>query len=111
MNDKLINYAVLYLHSQQMQDKKIAKELSLPIKKIRQVLKENDLQSNTPNIKTASSKVSNKSLMINKTTVKGDKNVSIMTKAASEVSDSFRKSIDNSSSRVSKNAIYRPFEK
>ena len=50
--------------------------------------------------------------MITETAGKGNNSVAIMTKAASEVNDSYKQNMDrNVCSRTAKNAIYRPNQK
>lgn len=106
MNDNTKNYAVYHLADSGMNPKEISKELELTVKEIKDILN-NRSQSNS-SIPTTSAKVNSKNLMITETSVKGNKSVAIMTKAASEVNDEFRKNIDNTQSRTSKNAIFRP---
>lgn len=105
-----IKYAVYYLSDNGYSVAKIAKELNIKNKDIKDILSSRDTKNT--NIKTTSSPVNSKDLMINETSVKGTKSVSIMTKAASEVNDAFRNTINNDiRSRTSKNAIYRPNQK
>jgi hypothetical protein len=46
--------------------------------------------------------------MITETAAKGTKSVAIMTKAASEINDEFKKKMDSTQSRTAKNAIFKP---
>lgn len=102
-------YAVYYLSDSGMDPAKIAKELKLKVKDVRDIInnKQNDNNS-TNNIKTTSSKVTSKNLMITETAAKGTKSVAIMTKAASEVNDEFKKKMSSTQSRTAKNAIFKP---
>ena len=105
--DNVIKYAVLYLIDKNIEDKKIAKELGVPVKTVRQISSEAK-----NNIKTTTTKLSSKNLMINQTAGKSTKNVSIMTKAASEVNDTLKKSYPSQdSTRTTRESIYRPFSK
>lgn len=108
MIDNNNTYAVYYLTDSGMDPSKIAKELKLKVKDIKDILKNRELKNQSNNIKTKSSKVNSKNLMINETSGKGTKSVAIMTKAASEVNDEFKKNIDSTQSRTAKNAIFRP---
>ena len=110
--DSTIKYATLYLDSLGTKPTKIAKELGITAKVVKEILKQQPkpVAENTNNIKTTSSPVNSKNLMIRETAVKGTKSVAIMTKAASEVNDEFKKQIpDKITSRTTKNAIYHPF--
>lgn len=108
-----LKYATLYLDSTGTKPAKIAKELGVSVKIVKQVLKDNKTtqeEHKSNNIKTTSAPVNSKNLMIRETSVKGTKSVAIMTKAASEVNDNFRKQISTEpTSRTTKNAIYHPF--
>jgi orotate phosphoribosyltransferase-like protein len=105
--DNVIKYSVLYLRSNGMDDKKIAKELGVSIKLVRKVPSDQKPKDPPP-----TPKISSKDLMINKTAAKGTKNISVMTKAASEINDSFRKKISGQeTTRTTRNAIYKPFSK
>lgn len=110
MNENIIKYAVLYLLSQGIQEKDIAKELGLKAKDLKKYIPKESKEP-TNNIKTTSSKTNSKDLMIMETSVKGTKNVSIMTKSASEVNDAFKKSIPRSESRITKNSIFQMKQK
>lgn len=100
-------YAIYHLMDTGADAKTIAKELDIGIKLVKDIISD---RPETPNktIQTTSSKTNSKNLMINETSGKRNKSVSIMTKEASQVHDAFRQNINNTSSRTSKNAIYRP---
>lgn len=103
-------YAVYFLSDSGSSAAKIGKELGLTTKEVKDIL--SSRQQNTNNkIKTTSAPVNSKNLMITETSVKGTKNVSIMTKAASELNDTYRKSLNETISRTSKRAIFRPNNK
>lgn len=106
-------YAVYYLSDQGYGLAKIAKELSLDTKDVKDIItqRKNEPKPNDK-IKTTSEPINSKNLMITETSVKGTKNVAIMTKAASEVNDEFKKKMNGSNtSRPSQAAIYRPNKK
>lgn len=106
-NQKL--YAIYYLSDTGLTPAKISKELSLSTKEVKDILSErNPPKKDT--IRTTSSPVNSKNLMITETSVKGNKTVAIMTKEASEVNDEFKKKIPSTQSRTAKNAIFRPIK-
>lgn len=100
-------YAIYHLMDTGADAKTIAKELDIGIKLIKDIISNRPEPQNTA-IKTTSAKTNSKDLMIRETSGKRNKSVSIMTKEASQVHDSFRQNLGNTSSRTSKNAIYRP---
>jgi len=107
-NNNVNTYAVYYLSDSGKSPKDIGKELGLTTKVVNDILSERVVEKNSA-IKTTSSKITSKDLMIRETAGKGTKSVAIMTKAASEINDAFRQSIDDTiKSRTSRNAIYRP---
>lgn len=107
MSDNTTNYAVYYLVDNGFEAKAIAKKLGLPIKVVREIVNSRETIKNSA-IKTTSAKVNSQDMMIRETSVKGTKSVAIMTKAASEVNDEFKKKIKETVSRTAKNSIYRP---
>lgn len=110
MNNHTV-YAVYHLSDAGSTPTKISKELGLKVQEVKDIL-ESRMSEKKNKIKTTSAPVNSKSLMITETSVKGTKSVSIMTKAASEVNDDFKKRLKNDVvSRTSKNAIYRPNKK
>lgn len=104
-------YAIYHLMDNGQDAKSIAKELSIGIKLVKDTISARPEIKNDK-IKTKSSKVSSKDMMIMETSVKGNRSVAIMTKEASQINDAFRKNLDSHmSNRTSKNAIYRPNNK
>lgn len=110
MSDTSNTYAIYYLCDQGLEPKNIAKKLGLTTKIVREIISSRQSDRNE-NIKTTSAKVTSKDLMIRETSVKGTKSVAIMTKAASEVNDEFKKNLNSTISRTAKNSIYRPNKK
>jgi hypothetical protein len=104
-------YSIYYLSDSGESTSNIAKTLGLKAKEIKDILLNRNKENKT--IKTTSAPTNSKALMITETSVKGTKNVAIMTKAASEVNDAFRQKLDKNNviSRTSRNAIYRPNKK
>lgn len=99
---KAIEYAVLHLsHTKQLSNEEIAKELNVKISRVNEIL------SLSPPPKKKSSSIA-KDSMINTTSVKKNKSVSIMTEGASMAHDEFRKKMNSTPSRTSKNSIFRP---
>jgi DNA-binding transcriptional MerR regulator len=101
-------YATYYLFDSGVGPAKIAKELNIKLKDVRDILENRQKDNSSKSIKTTSSKVNSKNLMITETAAKGTKSVAIMTKAASEVNDEFKKKMDSTQSRTAKNAIFKP---
>lgn len=103
-------YSVYYLSDSGSTPAQIAKELGMTSKEVKSILSNRLIDKNNKDpIKTTSSPVNSKNLMITETSVKGTKNVAIMTKEASEVNDSFKKNMQkNIQSRIVKNAIFKP---
>lgn len=100
-------YAANYLRDQGKTNKEIAKELGTTTKAVADALTKSNSKTKET-IKTTSSKVNSKDLMITKTEAKKINSVAIMTRAASEVNDAFKKNVITTESRTSKNAIHRP---
>lgn len=107
MRDDIIMYAVYYLADQGDSIKDISKKIEIPSKTVKALINSRD-ENVSSNIKTKTNSTASKDLMIRETSVKGTKSVAIMTKAASEVNDEFKKQFNNSISRTAKNSIYRP---
>lgn len=107
MNEQNKTYAVYYLLDLGDDAETISKKLSIKLKEVKSIIKNRSEQSND-NIQTTSSKVNSKNLMIMETAGKGTKSVAIMTKAASEINDDFRKNSTDTNSRIAKDSIYRP---
>lgn len=108
MSDKYKTYAVYHLADAGYSATKISKELDIPPKEVKEILTNRTNNNQNDAIKTTSAPVNSKELMITETSAKGNKSVAIMTKAASEVNDAFRKNMNSNGSRTTKNAIYRP---
>jgi len=100
--EKTTEYAIYYLSDNGNSPTKIAKELNLKLKEVKEFL------SNRTPLEENKKRLSSKDLMISETSVKGNKSVSIMTKSASELNDSLRSKLSSSESRTSRDAIYRP---
>lgn len=102
-NSKAIEYAVLHLsNTKQLSNDEIAKELGVAISRV------NDILSTSPPKPKKASRV--KDMMINTTSVKKNKSVSIMTEGASMANDEFKKKLAQTQSRTAKDAIFRPNE-
>lgn len=102
-------YAINWLNSQNKSPEDIANELGLKVDQVNKTLEKNYVSNNgESNIKTQSERVGSKSkdLMITATSGKKNKNVSIMTKEASEYNDAVRNKTDQNP-RTS-NSIFRP---
>lgn len=111
MNEKTKQYAIYHLIDSDVAPKDVAKELGLTVKEVKDIVKKREDETKKTNkIKTTTSKVNSKNLMIRETAGKGTKSVAIMTKAASEINDQFKKSLDQITSRTAKNAIHRPIK-
>lgn len=103
--NKETKYAILYLQGIGKTEQQISKELKIDIDDIKKTIKQS---SNNKNIKTTSSKVNSKDLMITQTGSKKINSVAVMTKAASEVNDDFKKQLPTTVSRTGKISIFRP---
>jgi NACalpha-BTF3-like transcription factor len=110
MSDFTTQCAVYYLVDSGLEAKQISKKLGISMKIVKEIITTR-VQEKNPNIKTTSAKVTSQDLMIRETSVKGTKNVAIMTKAASEVNDEFKKQLNSTISRTARNSIYRPNKK
>lgn len=101
MSSRTQEYAVRYLHDiMKMDSNTIAKELKLKITEVNKILSIENSEPQKPK------KITSKDLMINETSAKRNKNVSIMTEAASQMNDELVKNL-NKSSRT-QNYIFRP---
>lgn len=105
---KTQEYAILYLLSQKKEVPEIISELKISEDNILKFIEKHTQVNASKKLKVKSAKVTSKDLMINTTTVKGTKSVSIMTKEASQINDDFKKQLGPTQSRITKNAIYRP---
>jgi|LakMenE01Jun11ns_1017448.scaffolds.fasta_scaffold9864923_2 hypothetical protein len=101
-------FAIYHLADTGLSAADIGKKIKISTKEVRDVLSKRDSERSDA-IKTTSSKVNSKDLMITQTAAKGINNVAIMTKAASEINDAHRQTMEtDSTSRTTRNAIYRP---
>jgi predicted transcriptional regulator len=107
--DKTSKYAMLWLRHMGMSNMDIAKELKLSDKQVKHSLDNYDkMNKATNNIsEDKKSTITPKNLMITESQ-NGKHKVAIMTKAASELSDSARKHNLNHSTERSASYIYRP---
>jgi len=97
MSTKIQEYAVKYLHdTMKMDNATIAKELKLKESDVSKILDKNPTNKQS----------STKNLMINETSAKKSKNVSIMTQAASMQNDELIKNM-NTTNRT-QDCIHRP---
>lgn len=86
-------YAIQWMVSQGEEVTQIVKELKIPTDVVNKFIEKN-CKPNTDNaVKTTSSRATVKDLMITETGSKRTKNVAVMTKEASEVSDTFKKNV------------------
>lgn len=109
--DNTLKYAALYLQSQGKTNTEIGKELGITTQEAKSLVKTESTKKNKgekDSIKTVTSPVNSKNLMITQTEAKKIKSVAIMTKAASEVNDEFKKTLGPTVSRTGKDAIFRP---
>jgi hypothetical protein len=98
--NKTKEYAIKYLSTYgKKSPEDIAKELKVSLEDVNAVL---DTEQTTTPAKTDKTK----NLMIRQTSVKKNNSVSIMTEAASQLSDEFIKNIDHS--KRTQNYIFRP---
>jgi hypothetical protein len=93
-------YAALWLHNQGKSPQDIAKELSIQLNKVEEIISETPSQTSVaPN---------SKNLMITHTAGKKANHVAIMTKEASELNDS---KLKNMQGRNNNTGIFRPKSK
>ena len=105
---KVEQYAILHMINNDNSIEEISNELQIEHSLVQRFVEKNKKASSQQTIKTKSSKITSKDLMISKTSVKGNKSVSIMTKEASQVNDEFKKNLQSTVSRTAKNSIHRP---
>lgn len=106
--NKTQKYAALWLNSQGWSVSKISNELSLTDTQVSNVIKTSAPDEDSSKIKTVSAPVkqpSSKNLMITESAGK-TRNVSIMTKEASQLNDEFKKASHNIPKR--EKGIFRP---
>lgn len=100
---KELEYAVKYLHDTMKLDiKAIALELGVAEAVVDGILSQ---QPTEPKAKKVSK---SQNLMIRHSSAKKNNNVSIMTEGASQLNDEFKKSINNTQSRIAKKSIFKP---
>jgi len=104
--NKKQEYAILWLHAQNKKMGDIAEELNIPIDKVDAAIRANKSPEESKQAKK-STKSRSKDLMINKTSSKNTKNVSIMTGEASALNDELRKKYAGKS-KHSQDCIFRP---
>lgn len=93
-------YAILWLNEQNKKPGEIAEELDIGVDKVESVLRVNKEPQKA-------SKSKSKDLMINKTSSKGNKSVSIMTGEASALNDELRKK-NVTTKKDTQSFIFRP---
>lgn len=96
-------YAIQWMVQEGNDITQIVKELKIPTDEVNKFIEKNCKPNKENSIKTTSSRIKAKDLIINKTAEKGTKNVAIMTKEASEIADDFKKKLPAQSSRHSAN--------
>jgi hypothetical protein len=109
--NKMQKYSVLWLHSQGLDIDSILSETKVSKKQIENIINEHQEIINKPGIQTKTSQVNgsrSKNLMITETSSK-TRNVSIMTKEASQLNDELKKK--NHSIPKNQQGIYRPNSK
>lgn len=110
--NKIQKYAILWLHSQGLDNDSISNETKLGKVQIKNTIMEQESETTqAKGIKTKTSPVGNsksKNLMITETSNR-NKNVSIMTKEASQLNDDLKKNMN--STPKSQKGIYRPYSK
>lgn len=104
--NKKQEYAILWLHSQNKKMGDIAEELNISVDKVDAALRANKSPEESKQAKKSSQSRS-KNLMINETSNKKTKNVSIMTGEASALNDNLRKKYIGKN-KDTQGFIYRP---
>lgn len=107
--NKVQEYAILWLNSQNQKHGDIADELGIGIEKVEAVVRVHSEPKQSVNAGTTSNKKSSKSksLMITQTSEKKNKSVAIMTPEASALNDELKKKF-RGKSEDSKGFIFRP---
>lgn len=101
-------YAIKWLVSQGKSPQEISEELGFNIKQIKAYIKNNiDIEVNKLPIKSSSTSSRTEDLMIRHTSGKKNNTVAIMTKEASEVSDSLRPKLINQANKNQEH-IFKP---
>jgi hypothetical protein len=105
--NKSQQYAILWMLSQNQTEAEIIKELKVDPNDLTKFIEKHQKASDTNNIKTTTSNTTRaKDLMIRKTSAKNNSGVSIMTKEASQVGDTFHQNMPNTNRLDS--IIHRP---
>jgi orotate phosphoribosyltransferase-like protein len=100
-------YAIRWLNSQGQSSEQISKELNITHKQVTSILEKTATSGDDVNIPIKTSKTGQyPNLMINKTSVKQNKSVSIMTKEASEVHDAAKSKLVGKNQNMK--GIFRP---
>lgn len=106
--NKIQKYAIQWLVHNNIEITEIIKELKIPENVVKSFIEKNHNTSIDNTIKTSSSQATSKQLMIRNTSAKNNNTVAIMTKEASEIGDSFKKSInDNHGSKRNVSTIHK----
>jgi len=106
--NKTEQYAILHMLANNQNVEQICNELKIEYSVVQKFVEKNNKVASDKKLKVKSSKITSKDLMISKTSVKGNRSVSIMTKEASQVNDEFKKNTRPSVSRTAKNSIHKP---
>lgn len=105
---KQLGYAINWLVSQNHTIDHICSELNLTQKQVTTYVEKHNLANTKPlAIKSESTQLKSKELMIRHTSNKKTNNVAIMTKEASEINDEFKKQINTKPNRNA-NCIFKP---
>jgi hypothetical protein len=110
---KIHRYAIYWLNSQNRSSIEIANEIKLSEKQVIAVLETHtptkDTQFAHEPTEMVENKISSKDLMISRTSAKGTKSVSIMTKEASELNDAMKKkAVTDTQKSDAQRGIFRP---
>lgn len=106
--NKIQEYAILWLHSQNKKHGDIADELGIGIERVESVVRVNSEPQQTTSAGNATKKTSkSKALMITQTSSKKNKSVAIMTPEASALNDELKKKF-NGNSGNNQTFIFRP---
>lgn len=107
---KTESYAALWLYHTGMDVPSISKELKISEESVTSILEKNNKTNSDDKIKNGSApttkKNKQKTLMINETSVKKNKSVSVMTEAASQQNDEVLKNMRNEQKNSN---IFRPY--
>lgn len=105
---KNLGYAINWLVSQNKTIEEISEELDLTVKQVKSYVEKHNLANTKPlAVKSESTRIKSKELMIRHTSNKKINNVAIMTKEASEINDEFKKQINTGPTRNA-DCIFKP---